>query len=77
MADKPNFMKLDVWMKAKELAVYVYKVTDTGRIAKDYSLRDQLRRSAVSIVSNTAEEDEKRNRQRSCPVFLYCPWLLG
>lgn len=69
MADKPNFMKLDVWMKAKDLAVYVYKVTDTGKIAKDYSLRDQLRRSSASIASNIAEGDERETDKEAVRFF--------
>lgn len=37
-----NFRELKVWQKAKDLAVYVYQVTDTGAFAKDYGLRDQI-----------------------------------
>jgi four helix bundle protein len=48
-----KFKELKVWQRAKDLAVYIYKVTADGRFAKDFGLRDQLRRAAVSIPSNT------------------------
>ena len=52
-----GFEQLQVWQKAKDIAVLIYKVTADGKIAKDFSLRDQMRRSAISIASNIAEGD--------------------
>jgi four helix bundle protein len=49
-----NFRKLNVWQRAKDLAVNVYKLTDSGQLNKDFGLKDQIRRSAVSIPSNIA-----------------------
>ncbi len=37
-----GFRGLEVWQEAKDLAVYIYKQTDTGNICKDFGLRDQL-----------------------------------
>ncbi len=50
-----DFKQLVVWKKAKDLAVYIYKITDKGPFVKDFGLRDQIRRAAVSIPSNIAE----------------------
>lgn len=66
---EPNFKKLIVWQKAKNLAVHIYKITDEGKIAKDYHLRDQLRRAAVSIASNIAEGDERETDKESIRFF--------
>ena len=44
-----SFQELKVWHKAKDLAVFLYKITKEGELAKDYGLRDQIRRPAVSI----------------------------
>jgi len=52
-----NFEELKVWQRAKELAVEIYKLTAKGKLSKDYGLRDQMRRAAVSIPSNIAEGD--------------------
>jgi four helix bundle protein len=53
-----KFEELRVWQRAKDLAVFVYKLTSHGKISKDYGLKDQIRRASVSIPSNIAEGDE-------------------
>ena len=44
-----------VWQKAKSLTVEIYKASNHGNFARDFGLRDQIRRAAVSIPSNIAE----------------------
>ncbi|MBG0861145.1 MAG: four helix bundle protein [Bacteroidales bacterium] len=54
-----NFENLKVWHKAIELAVNIYNTTANNKsFAKDFELRDQIRRAAVSISSNISEGDE-------------------
>jgi four helix bundle protein len=65
-----GFRQLRVWQCAKELAVYVYTVTTVGKFSRDFGLRDQIRRAAVSIPSNIAEGDE-RYTDRDAVRFLY------
>ncbi len=43
------------WQDARAFSRAVYVATTTGAIAKDFSLRDQLRRAAVSVMCNIAE----------------------
>lgn len=50
-----KFEDIDAWQKARVLTRRIYVMTDDGAFAKDYSLRDQIRRAAVSIMSNVAE----------------------
>lgn len=50
-----NFTDLEVWQLARSLTTRVYVLTRKGPLAKDFSLVDQLRRSAVSIPANIAE----------------------
>jgi len=64
-----NFQELKVWQKAKDLAVYLYKLTMTGAFAKDYGLRDQIRRAAVSISSNISEGDELDTNKQAVKFF--------
>ncbi len=65
-----RFEDLQCWQEATSLAVDIYKITSEGKIASDFGLRDQIRRSAVSIASNIAE-----GRERETPSefirFLY------
>ena len=48
-----GFKELNVWQLGKELAVSIYKITAVGAFKSDFGLRDQIRRAAVSISSNT------------------------
>ena len=64
-----NFQELKVWQRAKELAVFLYKFTGQGAFGKDWGLRDQIRRSAVSIPSNIAEGDELDTDRQSIKFF--------
>ena len=50
-----RFEDLVVWRKSREFAFAVYKSSASGDFARDFALRDQLRRSAVSVMSNIAE----------------------
>jgi four helix bundle protein len=64
-----NFMKLRVWQLAKDLAVKIYRLTKTRDFSKDFGLRDQIQRSAVSIASNIAEGDELGSDKQSIRFF--------
>ena len=64
-----SFKELRVWQEAKELAIKVYEATAKGELARDYGLRDQIQRSALSIPSNIAEGYE-RNRDKDFVRFL-------
>ena len=55
-----DFEDLDAWKKGRELAAAIYRVTASGGMARDFVLKDQLRRAAVSVVSNVAEGFERR-----------------
>jgi len=55
MASIEKFEDIEAWQKARELTREIYRVTNRGAFAKDFSLRDQIRRASVSIMSNIAE----------------------
>jgi four helix bundle protein len=64
------FEDLDVWKEARRLTNEVYAATrDTG-FSKDFGLRDQIQRAAVSIMSNIAEGFERGGNQEFIQ-FLY------
>jgi four helix bundle protein len=55
MSTFTKFQEIEAWQKARELVRRIYDVTGQGQFAKDFALRDQIRRAAVSIMSNIAE----------------------
>jgi four helix bundle protein len=50
-----SYRELFVWQKARTLAVQLYRVTESFPKSEIYGLRSQIRRAAVSVVSNIAE----------------------
>jgi len=46
---------IQAWQKARELVREIYKTCAEGALTKDFGLRDQLRRAAVSSMANVAE----------------------
>ena len=58
-----RFEDIDAWKKARELTKIIYEVTSQGKLASDFSLKDQLRRAAVSIMANIAEGFEREGNK--------------
>ncbi|TAL22175.1 MAG: four helix bundle protein [Nitrospirae bacterium] len=65
-----GYRELNVWKESKGLAVRIYQITQSAVFGKDFGLRDQIRRAAVSVPSNIAEGDE-RGSNRDAVRFLY------
>lgn len=55
MATIKKFEEIESWKKARELTKQVYRVSKKAPFSSDFSLRDQIRRAAVSVMSNIAE----------------------
>ena len=62
MAKIERFEDLIAWQKARELTRRIYLCTGVGAFAKDFGLRDQIRRASVSVMSNIAEGFERGGR---------------
>lgn len=54
-----RFEDFIAWQKARALTARIYDITGRGGFAKDYGLRDQIRRASVSIMANIAEGFER------------------
>jgi four helix bundle protein len=70
MGTVKTFEQLEVWQEGRGLVTAIYRVTGKGHFLRDFGLRDQLRRAAVSIPSNIAEGFE-RSGTRELIHFLY------
>jgi four helix bundle protein len=58
-----TFEDLRVWQQGIELVKQIYLMTKEGDISRDFGLRDQLRRAAVSVPTNVAEGFERHSRK--------------
>jgi len=55
MALIKKFEDIIAWQEARKLVSSIYRLTSSGALAKDYGMRDQLQRAAVSAMTNIAE----------------------
>ena len=62
MSTAKRFEELEVWQRAKDLTNLIYEISSSGTFAQDFGLRDQMRRAAVSIMSNIAEGFESQTQ---------------
>jgi four helix bundle protein len=62
-----RFEDVQAWQKARSLVRQLYEMTGNGVLAKDYGLRDQVRRAATSMMANIAEGFARRTSKE----FLY------
>ena len=59
MATIRHFRDIEAWQKARELTNSVYAVSGKGAFARDFALRNQVRKAAISVVANIAEGFER------------------
>jgi|DewCreStandDraft_5_1066085.scaffolds.fasta_scaffold04343_8 four helix bundle protein len=57
-----RFEEIEAWQTARQLTRLVYALSNQGSFSHDFALRDQMRRAAVSILSNIAEGFESRTQ---------------
>ena len=50
-----RFEEIGSWQLAREFTVRIYRISNDGSFRRDFSLGDQIRRAAVSIMANIAE----------------------
>ena len=67
--EKKGFRDLRIWQKSKDLAVEIYRITNNSKFQRDFGLRDQIRKAAVSIASNIAEGDERDTNKEAVHFF--------
>ena len=59
MATLRRFEDLEAWQRARELTRDICRCSKSGAFARDFGLKDQIRRAAVSVMSNIAEGFER------------------
>jgi len=59
MASIQKFEEIEAWQKGRELTRRIYQLTSKGGFAHDFTLKDQIKRAAISITSNIAEGFER------------------
>lgn len=77
MATYTIFEEMPIWQQSRSIAKQVYELTREGKFAKDFGLRDQLQRSAVSVMSNIAEGFERTSKKEFANFLNIAKGSLG
>jgi four helix bundle protein len=72
-----SFEDLMVWQKGMEIVKQVYLISREGELCRDFALRDQLRRAAISIPTNIAEGFERASRKEYLNFLNYAKGSTG
>ncbi len=59
MATFKTFEEIEAWQEARELTRLIYEASNKTPFSRDFVLRDQARRAAISVVANIAEGFER------------------
>ena len=60
MSTFKRFEEIQAWQKAREITKKIYSISNKDNFSKDFSLRDQMKRASVSIMTNIAEGHGRR-----------------
>jgi four helix bundle protein len=72
-----RFEEIRAWQTARELTKQVYEVSSRAAFGRDYGLRDQMRRAAVSVMSNIAEGYESETQEQFIRYLGYSKASAG
>ena len=72
-----RFEDIRAWQTARELTRRIYLASNQGAFARDYGLRDQMRRASVSMMSNIAEGFESDTQAQFIRFLGYAKASAG
>ena len=58
-----KFEEMEVWQDGRKMVADIYAHASSGGLAKDFGMKDQMQRAAVSICSNVAEGYARRGNK--------------
>ena len=66
-----RFEDLEIWKEACRLTQVIYQLTKSDKFSRDFALRDQIRRAAVSMIMSNIAEGFERGGNQEFIQFLY------
>lgn len=66
-----SFEDIDVWKESRKLVNVIYSLTSKDSFKKDFGLKEQLQRAAVSCMSNVAEGFDSDTKQQFIQMLSY------
>jgi len=71
MATFKKFEEIKAWQEARDFTKVVYSITNKGAFSKDFDLKNQIRRSTISIMANIAEGQGRRTDKEFANFLNY------
>jgi four helix bundle protein len=72
-----RFEEMKIWQDARSFTKFIYGLTASTQLRKDFGLKDQIQRAAVSVMSNIAEGYERDNNREFAKYLLYSKGSIG
>jgi len=72
-----RFEDLDIWRRARRLTSAIYRISSHRAFAKDFGLRDQIRKTSTSIMSNIAEGFERSGNKEFVRFLIIAKGSAG
>lgn len=72
-----QFEDLPIYQDSLMLVKEIYELTNKDKFCKDYSLKDQIRRAIISVISNIAEGFERDSKNEFIRFLLYSKGSIG
>jgi four helix bundle protein len=66
-----RFEDTDVWKESRKLVNMIYNLTNEDLFKKDFGLREQIQKAAVSCMSNVAEGFDSDTKQQFVQLLSY------
>lgn len=77
MSNYKTFKDLDAWQKARELVKSLYQNTDLFPKNEEFGLKLQIRRAAISVISNIAEGYGRQYKKESIQFMFHSKGSLN
>ena len=72
-----SFEDMSVWQDARKLVSDVYRITEEPPLNRDFGLKDQLRRSSISVMANIAKGFERNGNKEFIQFLSHAKGSVG
>lgn len=77
MSNYKTFRELDAWQKSRELVRSLYIATMSLPREEEFGLKQQIRRTAISVISNIAEGDGRQYKKETIQFMFHSKGSLN